>query len=144
MWDCLHNANGEKCSNCVDEHCTPEFKTCSGLTPPGNSAEALDFSRLLAAEPTGRYVGDKDVLGAHVHAVMTFNDADADAGTMDFVLSGVLPVNCPKEPFTMQEDMVLLTDIEEDSDCIKSTLEQHDTTLEYIEYDASSDELSVK
>merc|ERR1712176_1708835 len=37
MFDCMADANGSKCKNCVDAHCTPAFETCSGLTPPSKS-----------------------------------------------------------------------------------------------------------
>merc|ERR1719436_1835773 len=37
MFDCMTDANGSKCKDCVDDHCTPAFETCSGLTPPSKS-----------------------------------------------------------------------------------------------------------
>merc|ERR1719445_616856 len=40
-FDCLRHENGPKCKNCVDEHCTSDFTTCSGLTPPSEFAQAL-------------------------------------------------------------------------------------------------------
>merc|ERR1719410_2364184 len=38
MFDCMMDANGSSCKNCVDSHCTPAFKTCSGLTPPSSKS----------------------------------------------------------------------------------------------------------
>merc|ERR1711933_617520 len=37
MFDCMTDAQGSSCKNCVDEHCTPEFESCSGLTPPSQN-----------------------------------------------------------------------------------------------------------
>merc|ERR1712173_68356 len=37
MFDCMLDANGSSCKNCVDQHCTPAFETCSGLTPPAKA-----------------------------------------------------------------------------------------------------------
>merc|ERR1719150_1859204 len=37
MFDCMTDAQGTSCKNCVDEHCTPAFETCSGLTPPSKA-----------------------------------------------------------------------------------------------------------
>merc|ERR1719158_2175901 len=37
MFDCMADANGSSCKNCVDQHCTSAFETCSGLTPPSNA-----------------------------------------------------------------------------------------------------------
>merc|ERR1712207_13314 len=39
MFDCMLDANGSSCKNCVDQHCTPAFETCSGLTPPSKAVE---------------------------------------------------------------------------------------------------------
>merc|ERR1719356_1207259 len=40
MFDCMLDANGSSCKNCVDKSCTPAFKTCSGLTPPAKALES--------------------------------------------------------------------------------------------------------
>merc|ERR1719192_2744899 len=37
MFDCMTDAQGTSCKDCVDDHCTPAFKTCSGLTPPSKA-----------------------------------------------------------------------------------------------------------
>merc|ERR1712083_986230 len=39
MFDCMMDASGSTCKNCVDAHCTPAFETCSGLTPPSKAVE---------------------------------------------------------------------------------------------------------
>merc|ERR1719492_577991 len=38
MFDCMLDANGSSCKNCVNKSCTPSFETCSGLTPPATAA----------------------------------------------------------------------------------------------------------
>merc|ERR1719445_3035660 len=40
-FDCLRHENGPKCKNCVDEYCTADFTTCSGLTPPPEAEDEL-------------------------------------------------------------------------------------------------------
>merc|ERR1712165_392502 len=42
MFDCMLDASGSTCKNCVDKSCTPAFETCSGLTPPSKALEALE------------------------------------------------------------------------------------------------------
>jgi len=39
MFDCMLNPNGQSCKSCVDQHCTPAFESCSGLTPPSSNVE---------------------------------------------------------------------------------------------------------
>merc|ERR1712066_554847 len=39
MFDCMLDANGSSCKNCVDKSCTPAFETCSGVTPPSKALE---------------------------------------------------------------------------------------------------------
>merc|ERR1719189_1506853 len=99
--------------------------------------DAPSLARLALAEPSGRYVGDKDVLGKHIHAVMIYDDA---AGTMHFELSGVLAVNCPNEAFTYSNGLVSLTNIENSNDCITLALSNNDCKLEEIEYYPDNDE----
>merc|ERR1719330_1806021 len=46
----MTDSKGPKCMACVDSHCTPDFKTCSGLTPPSS----------LALEDGGACMDDAD------------------------------------------------------------------------------------
>merc|ERR1719336_3819929 len=36
MGQCFPNDTSDACKSCVDAKCTPDFETCSGITPPAN------------------------------------------------------------------------------------------------------------
>merc|ERR1719326_1732315 len=57
MFDCMMDATGSSCKNCVDKSCTPAFETCSGLTPP-SKAELLKYTSHCA---NGDFCGYFDV-----------------------------------------------------------------------------------
>merc|ERR1719433_38247 len=61
---------------------------------------------------------------------------------MSFSMSGVLVVDCPNEPFIANGEIVLTNNLY-GHDCIKKTLEAHDTTLVGIDYDENWDEIQV-
>merc|ERR1719192_2424761 len=60
MFDCMFDASGQKCKSCVDEHCTPAFESCSGLTPPSKAAELAAATAVCKNTPADMTIWNKD------------------------------------------------------------------------------------
>jgi hypothetical protein len=94
----------------------------------------------LLRDPAGTYEGSKTVLGQHVDTTMVI----LSSSQLSFVVSGVVTINCPSEPFTVSGNNIVLTNMGVAGDCVHDALAKNSVSLQSITYDSTANDVTVK
>jgi len=90
-------------------------------------------------DPAGKYEGTKTILGEKVTA-----DVDFNAGsTLNFQITGPLTISCTNEAYTYANGVISITNVGKAGDCVHDALANNKATLKSIDYDTSSDVVTI-
>jgi len=93
----------------------------------------------VLTDPAGVYHGTKSVLGQNVDTTLTIN---AD-GTLNFIVAGVVSINCNEEAFSYANDAITLSNLASPTDCVAEALSSNHVSLKDITYDPTANRVTV-
>ena len=104
----------------------------------GNFFGAL-VAFIFASVPSGRYSGSKTVFGETIGAVVTFQDSQK----LNFGVSGAFTLDCVAEPYSLNGNTIVLTNIGVAGDCAHDALVDNGVDLTGIVYNPTTDQITV-
>jgi len=137
----LSSVNYDSASNKITVHAKYLFITVSVVLDHATDASsvAMMYELFADAAPAGKYIGSKSVLGQTVEASITIDSAAA----LDFALSGVATIDCPKEAYTLSGGAFAIPGTTTAGDCLNTALSSNKVTLSSVTYDATSNQITV-
>ena len=94
---------------------------------------------LFSSVPSGSYSGSKTVFGETIGAIVTFQDSQK----LNFGVSGAFALDCVGEPYSLNGNTIVLTNIGVVGDCAHDALIDNGVDLTGIVYNPTTDKITV-